>query len=392
MKIQYLLHQLFISFVYLIYLILNPLVFIPVLIICFIKYKRHKEYTNCAYYKITKLPYRTIKKDSGRYGEYLTYKRLNDFEKKGSKFLFNLYIPMANDKTTEIDVLMISPKGLFAFESKNYSGWIFGSETQKYWYQTLPTGRGESHKEKFYNPVMQNRNHIKHLKSLIGENYPIHSIIVFSERCTLKDIQIKDTDIKVINRYDIASTVKYIYEQDSSDILSASDITSLYEELFKYTQVDTSIKEKHIEAIHNQLNSSSAPSISSTLESGAVEKSINIPSNETTTIAEPLPTKTESVLQENSSEPEQSSETESVTVQADSSNINTEVFSTNLISTEPTVNPSDTPQTKQLKCPRCGGNLIKRTATRGANAGNQFYGCSNFPRCRYIQNITKETV
>lgn len=40
-----------------------------------------------------------------------------------------------------------------------------------------------------------------------------------------------------------------------------------------------------------------------------------------------------------------------------------------------------------LVCPRCGGQLVLRTAKKGKNAGNQFYGCSNFPKCRYIQNI-----
>ncbi len=39
-----------------------------------------------------------------------------------------------------------------------------------------------------------------------------------------------------------------------------------------------------------------------------------------------------------------------------------------------------------LVCPRCGGQLILRTAKHGDNAGNQFWGCSNYPKCRYIQN------
>ena len=43
--------------------------------------------------------------------------------------------------------------------------------------------------------------------------------------------------------------------------------------------------------------------------------------------------------------------------------------------------PAETP----LRCPRCGGELLLRTAKKGNNAGNQFYGCSNFPKCRYIQ-------
>ncbi|NLF86464.1 MAG: hypothetical protein GX571_10215 [Lentisphaerae bacterium] len=29
--------------------------------------------------------------------------------------------------------------------------------------------------------------------------------------------------------------------------------------------------------------------------------------------------------------------------------------------------------------------MVLRTARRGSNAGNQFWGCSNYPRCRHIQ-------
>lgn len=38
-------------------------------------------------------------------------------------------------------------------------------------------------------------------------------------------------------------------------------------------------------------------------------------------------------------------------------------------------------------CPVCGGNLVLRTANGGSNAGNQFYGCSNYPRCRYVRDV-----
>ncbi len=33
-------------------------------------------------------------------------------------------------------------------------------------------------------------------------------------------------------------------------------------------------------------------------------------------------------------------------------------------------------------CPRCGAGMALRTARRGANQGNQFWGCSTFPKCR----------
>lgn len=37
-------------------------------------------------------------------------------------------------------------------------------------------------------------------------------------------------------------------------------------------------------------------------------------------------------------------------------------------------------------CPKCSGTLIKRTATRGQYAGKEFWGCSNYPKCKYIKN------
>jgi restriction system protein len=40
------------------------------------------------------------------------------------------------------------------------------------------------------------------------------------------------------------------------------------------------------------------------------------------------------------------------------------------------------------KCPKCGGAMVLRTAKRGGNAGRQFWGCSSYPKCRVMQNVT----
>ena len=34
-------------------------------------------------------------------------------------------------------------------------------------------------------------------------------------------------------------------------------------------------------------------------------------------------------------------------------------------------------------CPKCGKPLVLRTAKKGENAGNRFWGCSGFPKCWY---------
>lgn len=38
-------------------------------------------------------------------------------------------------------------------------------------------------------------------------------------------------------------------------------------------------------------------------------------------------------------------------------------------------------------CPRCSSKLVLRKAKRGANAGNEFYGCETFPKCRYTKAL-----
>ena len=284
---------------------------------------RHRSTT---YYKVTHVPYFRMRRDLGRFGEYLTYRYLRKCEKEGAKFLFNLYIPKGEDGTTEIDVLMISSKGLFVFESKNYSGWIFGGEHQPKWYQTLPQGRGKSHKEDFYNPIMQNKTHIKHLKAMLGDAIPMYSIITFSDRCTLKNVQVKSSDIHVINRNEVVRVVSSI-ASNQADALTTAQIQELHDRLYPYTQTDDAAKAKHIEEIEQMLHPEPAdPEV----------------------IAEPAPAPQAAPQEVPAAQPE--------------------------------------PEIAPLRCPRCGAELLLRTAKKGSNAGNQFYGCSNFPKCRYIQN------
>lgn len=38
-------------------------------------------------------------------------------------------------------------------------------------------------------------------------------------------------------------------------------------------------------------------------------------------------------------------------------------------------------------CPKCGKPLVLRTAKKGENVGNQFWGCSGYPKCWYKEKI-----
>jgi len=38
-------------------------------------------------------------------------------------------------------------------------------------------------------------------------------------------------------------------------------------------------------------------------------------------------------------------------------------------------------------CPKCGSPMVLREVKKGANAGKSLWGCSQFPKCRAIQNV-----
>lgn len=261
---------------------------------------------------------------TGKHGEKLTERELKLvqlFGRKG-KILRNVYLPKENGETSEVDVIYITQKGIFVFESKNYSGWIFGDEKEQYWTAMLPN----KEKNKFYNPIKQNRTHLKWMKEYVGDNIPLFSIIVFSERCELKKIAIQNKDIRVIKRDRTYATVRDIWDKNP-DAIEVEKIDKLYERLKRLTNVDEAVKAAHVANIEKKYKKP--------------EKIVD-----SNPIVEP---DTETKL-------EQRGEAQAMQ--------NTDLF-----------------------CPKCGGRMILRTARKGANAGNQFYGCENFPKCRFVKNI-----
>ena len=208
---------------------------------------KNKSYTESEYYKETGIEYNEMITDKGKAGEYSTSVILEKIQGE-RKFVFNIYIPREDNKTTEIDIIMIHENGIFVVENKNFKGWIIGDETHDQWCEI--TWRGKNQKKYFfYNPIRQNCNHIKNLKKIIGEK-EINSIIVFNNEAQLKKITNSNLDISVINAKSIIPTI--VKKLNKSEITyTKEEIDNIYNELKKYSEKNISdeIKEKHIEDI-----------------------------------------------------------------------------------------------------------------------------------------------
>lgn len=111
-------------------------------------------------------------KDAGSSGEQIIYITLRDkIHIPEKQILRNVYVPTIDGKTSEIDILVISRKGLLIFECKNYAGNIYGDMKRKKWVQYL--GKQKNY---FYNPFLQNKNHVKHLKKYLEQFGDLPSI------------------------------------------------------------------------------------------------------------------------------------------------------------------------------------------------------------------------
>ncbi len=94
--------------------------------------------------------------------------------------------------------------------------------------------------------------HIKYLKKIIGDNLPIYSIIIFSNECTLKNIEVADPETKVIYLGRAIRTVSDLSAK-TPNTLSQKKLISIYDKLYPYTQVSESLKQEHIKNVNEKI-------------------------------------------------------------------------------------------------------------------------------------------
>ena len=124
--------------------------------------------------------------------------------------LVYLYIPNKNGHT-QIDLVVPTSVGIFVFEIKDYSGWIFGNANHNKWTQVLAYGQ---EKHQFYNPIKQNEGHISALRNSTEQlkNVPMYSIIVFYGSNEVKKLSNVPANCWVVYPNEAVKLVKHIVD------------------------------------------------------------------------------------------------------------------------------------------------------------------------------------
>lgn len=132
-------------------------------------------------------------RDVGHAGERIMYMTLRrKFGIPENQMFRNVYVPNKNGQDAEIDLLVISKKGIFVFECKNYGGNIYGDAKRKNWIQYI--GHKKSY---FYSPLMQNRRHVEVLRRFLAEDgikVPIIPIVTTISRGNWKVKNLREED------------------------------------------------------------------------------------------------------------------------------------------------------------------------------------------------------
>lgn len=193
-----------------------------------------------------------FKMDKGEKGEYYIFKCLNKIKDTNYK-LVDLYIPIFNENTVQIDLILIHPTGIYIIECKNISGDVYGDNFTEYWYIIYKNSKSF----KMYNPILQNNTHINAVKYIlpnIHTSYFKSLIIIGNQTTKLENIYLDSSLFKyethIFKRYNLYKPISNLL-QNSPQVLSISDMTKIYNKLSNYTKVSDNIKSKHIYNIIN---------------------------------------------------------------------------------------------------------------------------------------------
>ncbi len=239
---------------------------------------------------------RNTPEHKGREGELHVHNTLEHLPDE--YIVFDDVILKTTNGTTQIDHIVVSRYGVFAIETKNYRGEIYGSDDRQQWTQIIVTNvtykkkwyKTYSYvtKNRFYNPVKQSVSHANAIRKTLNAwpNLKVVPIVVFAGTAVLQNVT---TQHHVVYDDQLLATI----QSYSYPCLSDADVVQVVNRLTQQNvrdQVDDQTHMSNVYAAKYKTDSKIASGI----------------------------------------------------------------------------------------CPQCGGTLVLRHGKYG-----NFYGCSNYPRCRF---------
>ncbi|WP_237981997.1 nuclease-related domain-containing protein [Bacillus thuringiensis] len=184
-----------------------------------------------------------VPKWKGKAGEKLVKRIFGKLDPTSYYVLHDVMVHTEYGDTTQIDHIVIAETGVFVIETKNYEGWIFGSEKSARWTQGI-----FRKKSSFQNPFRQNYKHIKAMEWVMEQQLPCISIVAFHPKCSLKRVNVHSKDKHVLYYNELKKCIEsYIEPQQTID-----EVQHIYQSILQANIMDKDIEKKHVKYLQNR--------------------------------------------------------------------------------------------------------------------------------------------
>ena len=253
----------------------------------------------------------------------------------------NITLRLADGSTTQIDHVVISPYGMFVLETKNFQGWIFGSEKQPTWTQSI-----YRHRSSFPNPLHQNWRHIKALEEVLQVPLQhLHSVVVFAGDSSFKT----EMPAHVTQGSDCVA-----YIQRQQQVCWNAEQVAQWRQALSQKRLQASratdqahvanLRQRHAEpAIARKVLPSNGGKLAPRL---VVKEPVMPPSLAPAPLQAPV---------------------------------------------QPLSTVTKAPIAPRNACPECGDDLVRRNLSDSTGAPRYFLRCARFPHCRFVRAQVQET-
>lgn len=191
----------------------------------------------------------------GKFGEAATsalVARAASSDRRKHFILQNVFIP-THAGYTEIDTVLLHVTGIYVFETKNISGEIEGDLDMERWNQEL----GLRVHHTLYNPIRQNTGHmgalLRQLKVRL-ESASIYSFVVFSDRCTLRNVPASGkfgnngNGWQVLHLCELRESLEHAFSS-RPQVYDSRTLESWWQALQPCVNVPESVRQNHVKSV-----------------------------------------------------------------------------------------------------------------------------------------------
>lgn len=155
---------------------------------------------------------------------------------------FHDLVIKSKNGTAQIDHILVSPYGVFIVETKNMKGWIFGSEDQPRWTQSL---YGKNYP--FQNPLRQTYRQ----KKVLSEFLEIHESAIHTVVCFVGDCKFKTRMPANVIRLGVGSYIKKFRKP----VFSEGQVNRMVWVLEKYSSESALTTRDHVRSLRERHSS-----------------------------------------------------------------------------------------------------------------------------------------